>query len=38
VADRSAPVDYATFADGLQMMRLLEKVLESHQRRAWVEV
>jgi len=38
VADRSAPIDYPTFADGLQMMQLLEKVLESHQRRAWVEV
>jgi predicted dehydrogenase len=38
VADRSAPVDYATFADGYQMMCLLEKVLESHQKRAWVEV
>ncbi len=38
VADRSAPIDYPTFADGLQMMQLLEKVLESHRQRAWVEV
>ncbi|MBM3745776.1 MAG: Gfo/Idh/MocA family oxidoreductase [Acidobacteria bacterium] len=38
VADRSAPVDYPTFADGYQMMCLLEKVLESHNQRAWVEV
>lgn len=38
VADPATPVNYPTFADGLQIMRLLEKVLESHQRRAWVEV
>jgi predicted dehydrogenase len=38
VADRSASIDYPTFADGLQMMQLLEKVLESHRQRAWVEV
>jgi len=38
VADHSAPIDYPTFADGYQMMCLLEKVLESHTRRAWVEV
>ena len=38
VADRSAPIDYPTFADGLQMMQLLEKVLESHRQRAWVDV
>jgi len=38
VADRSAPVDYPTFADGYQMMCLLEKALESHNKRAWVEV
>ena len=38
VADPSAPVEYPTFADGLQMMQLLEKVLESSQKRAWVDV
>jgi predicted dehydrogenase len=38
VADRSAPIDYPTFAEGLQMMQLLEKVLESHRQRGWVEV
>ncbi|MGA2326594.1 MAG: Gfo/Idh/MocA family oxidoreductase [Bryobacteraceae bacterium] len=38
VADRSAPVEYPTFADGYQMMRVLEKVLESSQKHAWVEV
>jgi hypothetical protein len=38
VADRNAPVEYPTFEDGLRGMILLEKVLESSQKRAWVEV
>ena len=38
VADPSAPVDYPTFADGQVGMRLLEKVLESSQKRGWVTV
>jgi predicted dehydrogenase len=38
VADPSAPVEYPTFKDGLRGMILLEKVLESSQKRAWVEV
>ncbi len=38
VEDRSAPVDYPTFADGYQMMRVLEKVIESSRTHAWVEV
>jgi predicted dehydrogenase len=37
VADPSSPVDYPTFADGLHGMRLLEKVIESHQKRGWVD-
>ena len=37
VADPSAPEDYPTFADGLRGMRLLEKVQESAQARAWVK-
>jgi predicted dehydrogenase len=37
VADPSAAVEYPTFADGLLGMRLLEKTLESHQKRAWVD-
>lgn len=37
VADRSAPVEYPTFADGLHGMRLLEKTIESHQKRGWVD-
>jgi predicted dehydrogenase len=36
VADASAPVEYPTFEDGLRGMVLLEKVLESAQKRAWV--
>jgi predicted dehydrogenase len=38
VADRGAAVEYPTFADGYQMMRVLEKVLESSRAGAWVEV
>jgi predicted dehydrogenase len=38
VADRSAPVDYPTFQDGARMMHILEKVLESSQKRAWVDI
>lgn len=37
VADKSAPEDYPTFADGLRGMRLLEAVLESSDKRAWVD-
>lgn len=38
VADPSAPVEYPTFEDGLAGMVLLEKVLESSKKQAWVEV
>lgn len=38
VADPSSPVDYPTFADGLRGVTLLEKVLESSGKRAWVDV
>lgn len=38
VADRSVPIDYPTFEDGLRGMILLEKVGESAQRHGWVEV
>jgi len=37
VADKSAPVEYPTFADGLWGMQLLEKVLQSSKSRAWVK-
>ena len=38
VADKSAPVEYPTFEDGLRGMILLETVLESARKHAWVEV
>lgn len=37
VADSSAPVDYPTFADGHWGMQLLRKVVESAEKRAWVD-
>jgi predicted dehydrogenase len=37
IADPETPVDYPTFADGVRGMRLIEKVLESSRRRAWVD-
>jgi predicted dehydrogenase len=38
VADPAAPIEYPTFADGHRMMGILEKVMESAGRRAWVDV
>lgn len=38
VADRDAPIDYPSFADGLWGMQLLAKALESNQTRSWVDV
>jgi predicted dehydrogenase len=38
VADPSVAIDYPTFEDGLHGMILLEKVAESAEKRAWVEV
>jgi predicted dehydrogenase len=38
VADPTAPIDYPTFEDGLHGMILLEKVAESAEKHAWVEV
>jgi len=38
VADPSAPLEYPTFADGLGIMRLLEKVHHSARHQVWVEV
>jgi len=37
VADPAARVEYPTFDDGLRGMELLEKVMESHKKRAWVD-
>ncbi len=38
VENPSAPIEYPTFEDGYRMMVTLEKVLESSQKRTWVEV
>jgi predicted dehydrogenase len=38
VADPAAPIEYPTFEDGYRMMSILEKVIESASKRAWVEV
>jgi predicted dehydrogenase len=38
VVDRSVPVDYPVFADGLRQMQVLDAVLESSAKRAWVDV
>jgi predicted dehydrogenase len=38
VADREAPVEYPTFEDGMRQMRILDAVLESSRKRAWVTV
>jgi predicted dehydrogenase len=37
VANASAPIDYPTFEAGLTGMHLIEKVLESAKKRAWVD-
>jgi predicted dehydrogenase len=37
VADRTLPVEYPTFADGLRGMQLLEAVIESNKKRGWVK-
>jgi predicted dehydrogenase len=36
VADENAPVEYPTFEDGIRQMRVLDAVLESSRKRAWV--
>jgi predicted dehydrogenase len=38
VEDRKAPVEYPTFVDGLRQLMVLDKVLESSDKRAWLEV
>jgi predicted dehydrogenase len=38
VADRSAPVEYPQFVDGLRQLQILDKVLESSAKHAWVSV
>jgi predicted dehydrogenase len=36
VADENAPIDYPTFEDGIRQMRVLDAVLESSRKKAWV--
>ena len=36
VADRTAPVEYPQFVDGLRQLQILDKVLESSAAHAWV--
>jgi hypothetical protein len=38
VADRSAPVEYPQFVDGLRQLVILDKVLESSAKHGWVAV
>jgi predicted dehydrogenase len=38
VEDASAPVEYPEFVDGMRQLTILDKVLESSQKHAWVEV
>lgn len=38
VVDRSAPVEYPTFEDGIRQMKVLAAVLESSKKHAWVDV
>ncbi len=38
VADSSAPIEYPTFVDGIRQMRVLDAVLDSSKKRAWVDI
>jgi len=38
VEDRSAPVEYPTFEDGLRQLEILDAVLESSRTRAWINL
>jgi predicted dehydrogenase len=38
VADGNAPIEYPTFEDGIRQLRVLDAVVESSQKRAWVQV
>jgi predicted dehydrogenase len=38
VADRNAPIEYPTFEDGIRQLRVLDAVLESSQKKAWIDV
>ncbi len=38
IVDRSATVEYPTFDDGIRQMRILEAVMTSSKKRAWITV
>lgn len=38
IADRSATVEYPTFDDGIRQMRILEAVIASSKKSAWITV
>jgi len=38
IADSAAPQDYPHFTDGLRQMVILSRELDSHRKRAWVDV
>jgi predicted dehydrogenase len=38
IADRSAPVEYPNFEDGLRQLRIVETVVESSAKQKWIEV
>jgi predicted dehydrogenase len=38
VADTAASIEYPTFVDGIRQMRVLDAVLESSKKRAWIDV
>ena len=38
VEDRSTPVEYPTFADGVRQLEILDAVLESSRTHAWVNL
>ena len=38
VADPSSPVEYPTFLDGIRQMKILDSVVESSRKSAWVDI
>jgi len=38
VADPSSPVEYPTFLDGIRQMKILDSVIESSRKSAWVDI
>ncbi len=38
IEDKSSPIEYATFADGLREMKICDKIFESYHSNKWVKV